>query len=59
MKVAKHHSWDDVRLEEVEVPRIGMGEILVQVEMCGLCGSDLMEWYVREKAPTVLGANWA
>ena len=31
------------------------GEILVQVKACGLCGSDLMEWYVETKAPTVLG----
>jgi L-iditol 2-dehydrogenase len=55
MKVARYYSRDDIRLEEVPVPRIGPGEILVRVEACGLCGSDLMEWYVQEKAPTVLG----
>jgi len=37
------------------MPRISPGEILVQVKACGLCGSDLMEWYVAEKAPVVLG----
>jgi L-iditol 2-dehydrogenase len=49
MKVARYYSRDDIRLEEVPVPEIGSGEILVQVEACGLCGSDLMEWYVKEK----------
>ena len=55
MKVARYYSRHDIRLEEVRVPRIGTGEILVQVKACGLCGSDLMEWYVKEKAPVVLG----
>jgi L-iditol 2-dehydrogenase len=55
MKVARYYNWHDIRLEEIPVPTIGPGEILVQVKSCGLCGSDLMEWYVREKAPVVLG----
>lgn len=55
MKVARYHGRGDIRLEEVLVPKIGPGELLVQVKACGLCGSDLMEWYVEEKAPTVLG----
>ncbi len=55
MKVAKYYSRDDIRLEEMPVPEIGPGEILVQVKACGLCGSDLMEWYVETKAPAVLG----
>ena len=55
MKVAKYYSRQDVRLEEMEVPQIGPGEILLQTKACGLCGSDLMEWYAKEKAPAVLG----
>lgn len=55
MKVAKYYSRDDVRLEQMPVPDIGAGELLVQVKACGLCGSDLMEWYTDSKAPTVLG----
>ena len=55
MKVARYYSPDDIRIEEAPIPRIKPGEILVQVKACGLCGSDLMEWYVAEKAPTVLG----
>lgn len=55
MKVARYYSRQDVRLEEVPVPKIGAGELLVQVKACGICGSDLMEWYVKTKAPAVLG----
>lgn len=31
----------DVRVAEVEVPRPGIGEVLVEVEACGICGTDL------------------
>jgi len=55
MKVARYYDRDDIRLEDAAVPVIGPGELLVRVEACGLCGSDLMEWYVKEKAPAVLG----
>ena len=55
MRVSRYYSRDDIRLEQMDVPEIGPGELLVQVKACGLCGSDLMEWYTAEKAPTVLG----
>jgi len=55
VRVARYYSRQDIRLEEVPTPKIGPGEILVQVRACGLCGTDLMEWYVAEKAPVVLG----
>jgi L-iditol 2-dehydrogenase len=55
VKVSRYYTSDDVRLEELPRPTIGPGEILVQVQACGLCGSDLMEWYVKTKAPAVLG----
>jgi len=55
MKVSRYYSHDNNRLEEMPVPQIGPGELLVEVKACGLCGSDLMSWYADEKAPTVLG----
>ncbi|MDP2954726.1 MAG: alcohol dehydrogenase catalytic domain-containing protein, partial [Chloroflexota bacterium] len=55
MRVAKYYRHDDIRVEEMPVPKIGPGELLVQVKACGLCGSDAMTWYADEKAPTVLG----
>jgi L-iditol 2-dehydrogenase len=45
----------DVRLEEMPIPTIGPGELLVKVLASGICGSDVMEWYRIKKAPRVLG----
>ena len=55
MRVAMWYNNRDVRVEEVPVPQIGPGELLVRVEACGLCGSDVMEWYRLDRAPLVLG----
>ena len=55
MRVAMYYNNRDVRLEEMPVPSIGPGELLLQVEASGLCGSDVMEWYRIERAPLVLG----
>jgi L-iditol 2-dehydrogenase len=55
MKVAKYYNQRDVRIEEMPVPDIGENEALVEMRACGICGSDLMEWYLRPRAPLVLG----
>jgi L-iditol 2-dehydrogenase len=55
MRVAMYYSNRDVRLEEMPVPQIGQDEVLMRVEASGICGSDLLEWYRRHKAPLVLG----
>jgi L-iditol 2-dehydrogenase len=55
MRVAMYYSNRDVRLEEMPVPKIGHGEVLMRVEASGICGTDLLEWYRRHKAPLVLG----
>lgn len=55
MRVAMYYNNRDVRLEEMPVPDIGAGEILIRVYASGVCGSDLMEWYRVPKAPLVLG----
>jgi L-iditol 2-dehydrogenase len=55
MRVARLYRWGDVRVETVPVPRPGRGEALIRIEACGLCGSDVLEWYVNRKAPIVLG----
>ena len=41
MKAAVYRGVNDVRLEEVPVPEIGAGELLVRVHTCGICGTDL------------------
>ena len=55
MRVAMYYNNRDVRLEEMPVPRIGPGELLVRVRASGICGTDVMEWYRIQKAPRVLG----
>ena len=55
MRVAMYYNNHDVRLEEIPTPQIGPGELLVRVEACGICGSDVMEWYRRDRVPLVLG----
>jgi L-iditol 2-dehydrogenase len=55
MRVAMYYNNRDVRLEELPVPKIGSGELLLRTRASGVCGSDLMEWYRIKKAPLVLG----
>jgi L-iditol 2-dehydrogenase len=55
MRVAMYYNNRDVRLEELPIPQIGSGELLLRTRASGVCGSDLMEWYRVKKAPLVLG----
>ena len=55
MRVAMYYRNNDIRLEEMPMPSIGPGELLVKVYSSGICGSDVMEWYRVNKAPLVLG----
>lgn len=41
MRAARCYGVKDIRLEQVPVPEVGAGECLVEVEWCGICGSDL------------------
>ncbi|MDY6918529.1 MAG: zinc-dependent dehydrogenase [Chloroflexota bacterium] len=55
MRVAMWYNNRDVRVEEMPVPAIGPGEMLVRIVASGICGSDVMEWYRLHRAPLVLG----
>lgn len=55
MRVAVYYSNSDIRLEQCPRPTIGPGEVLMRIRASGICGSDLMEWYRKPKAPLVLG----
>ncbi len=55
MRVAMWYSNRDVRIDEMPVPQVGAGELLMRVEASGICGSDVMEWYRLDRAPLVLG----
>jgi L-iditol 2-dehydrogenase len=56
MKAAVYHGVNDVRMEEVPVPEIGAGEILVRVHTCGICGTDLKKIATgSHSAPRIFG----
>jgi L-iditol 2-dehydrogenase len=55
MKLALYYNNNDIRIIEKPIPDIAENEILMQVEAAGICGSDIIEWYRRDKVPLVLG----
>ncbi len=55
MLAVEYHANDDVRIVELPIPEIGVGELLVRLRACGLCASDVMEWYMKPRAPVYPG----
>ncbi|HJT56181.1 MAG TPA: alcohol dehydrogenase catalytic domain-containing protein [Ktedonobacteraceae bacterium] len=55
MLAVEYHSNEDIRIVELPVPAIGTGELLVQLRACGICASDVMEWYMKPRAPLYPG----
>jgi threonine dehydrogenase-like Zn-dependent dehydrogenase len=44
MKAARFYGALDLRIEDVPIPVPKGDEVLVAVEWCGICGSDLHEY---------------
>ncbi|MEM3580821.1 MAG: zinc-binding dehydrogenase [Candidatus Bathyarchaeia archaeon] len=64
MKAAMLYGVKDLRVEDVETPKVGVGEVLVRVRAATTCGTDLkifQRGYVEKviKLPTVFGHEWA
>jgi len=55
MRAAVLYDVDDLRIEERAVPELAESEILVRTMASGICSGDVMPWYIRRKAPLVLG----
>lgn len=55
MKVSMWYNNRDIRTEEVPTPSPGPRELLAKVMSCGICGSDVVEWYRLPRAPLVQG----
>src|SRR5438270_13467524 len=56
MQAAVYRGVNDVRVEEVPVPQIGPGELLVRVHTCGICGTDLKKIATgSHAAPRIFG----
>lgn len=54
MKAAVVHGNLDIRVEDVEKPRIGDGDVLVRVRACGICGTDVHHYKVGAHPETAL-----
>jgi len=64
MRAAMLYGVKDLRIEDIDVPQLGCGEILVKVKAATTCGTDLKIYqrgYVSGviKLPTVFGHEWA
>ncbi|MBN2655149.1 MAG: alcohol dehydrogenase catalytic domain-containing protein [Nitrospirae bacterium] len=55
MKVAKLYSFEDIRIEEMAVPKVGLRDALIKTKASGICSGDVMPWYIEKKAPLILG----
>jgi L-iditol 2-dehydrogenase len=55
MKVAYWYNNKDIRIKKVRTPVPKNKEMLVKVISCGICGSDIVEWYRLPRAPLVQG----
>ena len=55
MRAAVLHDVGDIRIESRPIPQLGDGEVLVRTMASGICSGDVMGWYIRRKAPLVLG----
>ena len=71
MMAVRTHGPRDYRVEEVPVPTPGPGEVLIDVEACGICASDMKCWLGGElfwgkdgaggyvEAPCIAGHEYA
>ena len=46
MRAARFHGNRTIKLDEVEIPQPKDGQLTVNVEWCGICGSDLHEYLI-------------
>jgi L-iditol 2-dehydrogenase len=55
------HAVGDARLERVARPLPAAGEVLLRVEFCGVCGSDIPRTFVKGtyRFPTICGHEFA
>lgn len=72
MKAARWHAAKDIRVEEIDEPQVGPGEVKMKVAWTGICGSDLHEYLAGpifipvgakhplsgDKAPIVMGHEY-
>jgi L-iditol 2-dehydrogenase len=55
VKAVIYYAFDDIRIENIDIPSISDTELLVKVHGCGLCGSDIIKIVQQARPPVVLG----
>jgi L-iditol 2-dehydrogenase len=59
MKAAIFYDKEDMRIDEIDDPKITDDEVLIKVEACGVCGTDARVYYQgiekRWKVPIIMG----
>lgn len=59
-QAAVYRGINDVRVETLPVPEIGAGEVLVRIDTCGICGTDLKKIHTgSHTAPRIFGHEMA
>ena len=64
MKAVVVHGANDLRIDDRPDPVAGPGEVVLDVEWGGICGSDLSYWRhgasgtAALKSPLVFGTRW-
>lgn len=73
MKAARWHGVKDIRVEDIDTPTPGPGEVAIKVAWTGICGSDLHEYLAgpifvpvgdehplsHDKAPITMGHEYS
>ena len=60
MRAGVYREKGVVRVEEVPVPDVGQGEVLIKVAACGICGTDIKKIFQRYvEPPQILGHELA
>ncbi|WP_263385329.1 alcohol dehydrogenase catalytic domain-containing protein [Granulicella arctica] len=60
MRAAVYRGINDVRVETVPIPSIGFGEVLIKIDTCGICGTDLKKIHSgSHSAPRIFGHEMA
>jgi L-iditol 2-dehydrogenase len=60
MRAGVYRDKGVVRVEEVAVPEVGDGEVLIKVAACGVCGTDIKKIFQRYvEPPQILGHELA
>jgi 2-desacetyl-2-hydroxyethyl bacteriochlorophyllide A dehydrogenase len=57
MKAGIYHGIEDIRLEEIEMPVVKSGQVLVDNKVSGICGSDIHQYFGDWRQPRTKAAT--